>query len=320
MPDVNIRELLVAVIASDGAELQQVSTEAFLTVEDLEAVFAAAPRLQVLNASLMGEGMELLPFLRNDPPYGPMRASQVDVHSVVHVAEEVLADVLALAAAVASHESLKCLNLLQVHFVRGLNALVDAAAELRVSQLCVDGYSCSLDAETPSALTRLLQHGSLTTLKVSNADFGDAPEKSLLELCAALRSCHTLTHLVLGLHPPLGISSRVVTELLGAVGSLPALSVLNLSDSLVQDTTAFGHALGALLGANLPSLHTLHVNFCLLGDEGLAPLLDGLAANTHLRELDCHGNNLSEAFKRDRLWLALAALAARRRRDAQRAV
>ena len=41
-----------------------------------------------------------------------------------------------------------------------------------------------------------------------------------------------------------------------------------------------------------------------------------LTANTHLRELDCRFNELSDAFERDRLAPALAALAARAELDA----
>ena len=84
----------------------------------------------------------------------------------------------------------------------------------------------------------------------------------------------------------------------------------------MHDRAAAGHALGALLGANLPSLRTLRVNRCLLGDEGLAPLLDGLAANTHLRTLQCRINDPGIAFERERLKPALAALAARAALDA----
>ena len=105
---------------------------------------------------------------------------------------------------------------------------------------------------------------------------------------------------------------HIITELLDAAASLPALSELDLSNSRWQDTTAFGRALGALLAANLPNLHTLRVDHCHLGDEGLAPLLDGLAANTHLRELDCYENGISWAFGHNRLTPALAALAAHR--------
>jgi hypothetical protein len=43
--------------------------------------------------------------------------------------------------------------------------------------------------------------------------------------------------------------------------------------------------------------------------------LSGLAANTHLRHLECTLNDRSEAFQRDRLAPALAALAARAEHD-----
>jgi hypothetical protein len=92
---------------------------------------------------------------------------------------------------------------------------------------------------------------------------------------------------------------------------------MDLSHLRAQDTAAFGRALGALLRANLPRLRTLCLRYCGLGDEALAPLLDGLADNTHLRELDCVRNYLlTEAFTRDRLEPALAALAARAALDA----
>ena len=45
----------------------------------------------------------------------------------------------------------------------------------------------------------------------------------------------------------------------------------------------------------------------------MAALLDGLAANTHLRFLDCdYQNDLSAAFVRDRLAPAVAVMVARR--------
>ena len=50
---------------------------------------------------------------------------------------------------------------------------------------------------------------------------------------------------------------------------------------------------------------------CYVEDEFLAPLLDGLAANTHLHRLRCSGNSPIEALARDRLAPAKAALAAR---------
>ena len=299
--------LLVAVIVSDGAQLQEVHTDAYLFVLELEAVFAAAPRLQVLNAGLRGPCTALLRFLRNDPPYGPLRVGDLDVGLV---GEEVADDVHALAAAVRAHESLKRLSLRHVSFARGLNALVDAAAERRISRLSID-HNCSFNAEFVPALARLLRRGSLTYLDVSCNGFPHAQEESVPVLCAALRACRILAHLEVCLRPPGGASHGTVTGLLDAVAYLPALTELDLRFSRVQDPAAFGHCLGALLSANLLSLRTLRVDACQLGDEGLAPLLDGLAANTHLRLLDCLGNYPSETFERDRLEPALAALVAR---------
>jgi hypothetical protein len=48
--------------------------------------------------------------------------------------------------------------------------------------------------------------------------------------------------------------------------------------------------------ANAPALTELDVKGCFLGDIGLGPLLDALAANTHLTKLDCGGNALTQAF------------------------
>ena len=299
VPRLDVKELVLELIVSDGAELQQVNTDFFLEVHDVETVFAAAPRLQALDAKVGGSCTELLPCLRNDPPYGPLRVSQINIRSCV--AE---ADVLALAAAMAAHESLKGLSLLSMNFSRGLNALVDAAAERRFSRLTICHPSAA-DAETVPALARLLQRGSLTVLEVSCPGFPHAEEEKVLELCAALRACRMLTVLYLPLNTPNGVSRRVVTELLDAAASLPALSVLFVGGSRVQDNVAAGQAFGALIAANPPSLRALSVRNCRLGDEGLAPLLDSLAAN-----------NMSEVFERDRLLPALAALAARAELDA----
>ena len=296
-------------IVSDGSELQQISTDWFLAVPNLDRVFAATPRLQELNAPVSDGCTALLPVLRNDPPYGPLRVSGLEVD----FEDNADVDALAFAAAVAAHESLTSLSLANAAFARGVNALVDAATERRISRLEVN--DCALDAETFPALARLLQRGSLTKLELFNCDWFHNAEESVPELCAALRTCRTLTHLKFGLLQFNAASHRTVTELLDAAAALPALSVLDFYGGRVLDTAAFGRALGALLGVNLPSLRNLRVLVEQLGDEALAPLLDGLAANTHLRTLDCWHNDLSEVFKRDRLEPALAALAARAQLD-----
>jgi hypothetical protein len=305
---IRLNALLIDVIVNHGAELEEVEADVFLRIAELgsrAAVFAAAPRLQALD-SLVGQCTALLPFLRNDPPHPPLRVREL----AVHCGGAQPADVLAFAAALIPYEPLKCLNLLDVEFARGLNALVDAATERRVHKLVL--RRCVSDVETVPALARLLQRGSLTKLEICACPgFPLAQEASTPVLCTALRACRTLKRLEFGLNPPDGASRRVVEELLDAATALPVLSELDLSFSEFQDKGHAGRSLGALLAANMPSLHTLRMVFCPLGDEGMTLLLGGLAENTHLRKLNCVGHNLSEAFTRDRLEPALAALAAR---------
>jgi len=296
--------LLLDLIESNGAELQQVSANVFVHMQRIQAVCAAAPRLQALNIRVSGTCQQLLSWLRNFPPV--LRIQELRVHCEGMTA----ADSHALAAAMAAHEPLKGLTLTALQSAPGLNALMNVAVDRRFSRLTLT--DCVLDAETVPLLARLLQRGSLIKLEVACAGFLHAQEASTL-LCAALRTCRTLTQLELQLRPP-NATGRIVTELLDAAASLPALSVLDLSGSRLKDDAAdAGRALGALLAANMPSLRALRVKSCRIGDEGMAALLDGLAANTHLRRLGFRHNNLSDAFKRDRLEPALAALTARRR-------
>ena len=275
----NPNELLVELIESHGAGLEELSTTCFLHGADVSAICAAAPRLQVLNANLSGGCTRVVPALRSG---GPLRVKELSVAFQTAANED---EVLAGAAAVASHESLQRLTVFDVHFPRGLNALVDAAAQRRLPSLMVSDSVVDLDFFL--SLSRLLLQGSLTKLEVHCPGFPFVPDVSVPVLCTSLRLCNTLTHLTLLLNPAGGTSAEVVTELLDAVKELPALSMLSLVLSRFQDVAASGRAFGAFLSANMPSLHILRVAFCDLGDEGLAPILDGLAANTHLRELDC---------------------------------
>jgi hypothetical protein len=100
--------------------------------------------------------------------------------------------------------------------------------------------------------------------------------------------------------------------LLGALTGHPSLRKLDVSFNCAgflaaPVVAAAGAALAALVAANAPALQELHMRYCRLGDAGLAPLADALAHNTHLRVLDCHENELSDAFMRDRLLPAVRA-------------
>lgn len=130
----------------------------------------------------------------------------------------------------------------------------------------------------------------------------------MVQLGAALQGACSLTELSLSCFKQHATHAAVMD----ALKQLPALRSFSLFLNPVPRAhhAAVGAALGALLATNLPGLRILRAAEQ-LGDEGLAPLLDGLAANTHLRELKCGPHDASLAFARDRLEPAMAALAAR---------
>ena len=53
------------------------------------------------------------------------------------------------------------------------------------------------------------------------------------------------------------------------------------------------------MAADTGALRKLDVAHTALGDVGMRPLLDALALNTHLRELNCSDVGMSEVFARD---------------------
>jgi hypothetical protein len=100
-----------------------------------------------------------------------------------------------------------------------------------------------------------------------------------------------------------------------SAAAAPALARLAQADALAQlrithcrwepgweaDATereAFGGALSAIIAADSPALLTLHARGCALGEAGLAPLLEALRRNRHLRELDVACNGGSSWFER----------------------
>jgi hypothetical protein len=97
--------------------------------------------------------------------------------------------------------------------------------------------------------------------------------------------------------------------LLTALVAHPSVRRLDFVGNTVRaaDRARAGASLGALIAANAPALLSLNVSYCALGDEGLGPLVDALATNTHLQTQDCSGNGMSDAFAFNRLMPALLA-------------
>ena len=186
-------------------------------------------------------------------------------------------------------------------------ALVDAVVSRRLRKL-------KLERCTPppaALLARLLAQGSLQALDIRDL-VGDTPlfDAAGAALVAdALRVNTTLTKLVLwGAH--LCLSTRAAELLLGALVGHTSLRELRIvsEETVAEDRVALGAALAALVAADAPALHVLCcASIYHLGDAGLAPIVDALALNRHLRELNVWRSGMSAQFAHERLLPAVRA-------------
>ena len=164
----------------------------------------------------------------------------------------------------------------------------------------------------PTALARLLAGGVLKELYVSRprmpvggAPLLDAAGAALV--AGALRANRTLDTLGL-LNAGLCRDTSATVTLLDALVGHPSLRVLHINYEHEVGLAALAAGLGAIIAANVPALHTLRVMQMPMFDAGLAPLLDALPGNSHLRELDIsYTGALSAEFTRDRLLPAVRA-------------
>jgi hypothetical protein len=199
-----------------------------------------------------------------------------------------------------------------VNVPAALDVVVDAALQLRLTYLKL----CNGDLSPASApaLARVLGGTALRTLSLCGhhtalVDLLDGPAALLLG--NALRANTTLTEATFTC-VNIFRNAATAAALLGSLTAHPSLRKLDISDNNADGlaapvVAAAGAALAALVAANAPALHELHMQYCRLGDAGLGPLVDALPQNTHLRSLECRMNHLSEAFKRDRLLPAVRA-------------
>jgi hypothetical protein len=190
-----------------------------------------------------------------------------------------------------------------------MGALVDAALARRLRELTLD--FCTPPAAAP--LARLLAEGSLVVFDIqyvtepfARTPLFDAAGAALV--ADALRVNTTLTRLDLHCVDLCG-DMRAAGAVLGALVGHQSLRKFTITRQ--RGTAAFGDALAALIAVDAPALHTLVCSCNSLEDAGLAPIVEALALNRHLRELDVrdatYGNRMSEAFARERLLPALRA-------------
>ena len=279
----------------------------------VEAVVAAAPLLQVLTVEFIHcTGFQAPRTLRAQPPFAPLQMRRTlavhfeDVRNKVEAMERFrpFADALADAALQPALQRLYIWNA-DTAIPELMGALADAVVARRLSELTL--VDCMPPAAAP--LARLLANGSLSifnlhpgdpyTGKLTVPQF-DAAGAALV--ADTLRVNTTLTALDIR-RADLCLDVRVACALLGGLVGHRSLRELRLhgEETDEEDCGAFGAALAALIAADAPALHVLDCVNNALGDAGMAPIVEALPLNHHLRELDCRINGMSAAFARDQL-------------------
>lgn len=183
-----------------------------------------------------------------------------------------------------------------------LDALVNAALARQLQELSF--LLCPPPSGAP--LARLLRGGTLTTLEFSASEVALFETAAAALVADALRATTALTALKL-LRARLCEDMHAAGVLLGALVGHPSLRSLSLVYEDAADRTALGALLAPLIVADAPALQKLSFFGSKLGDKGLAPLMDVLSRNTHLRSLDLRNTDYSEAFARERLLPAVRA-------------
>jgi hypothetical protein len=303
----SLRELHMGhVYASDEQEM-------FVTLDQL---VGAAPRLQLLAAAEVSctweEAQWVLGMPCEDHAWAPLRLRSLtvdarsDADNNLDPAERAPYSDDALQDAALQ----PTLSELDIHGANTdqrevLDIFVDAMLARRaLNTLRLTG--CTPPAAVP--LARMLAGDAVVKLSwydtAERAPLFDADGAALV--ADALRATTALTSLDLnssGLCRNMSAAATVLSALVGH----PSLRSLALCDEHVAEPRALGALLAALVAADTPALQGLRVIGISLGDGGLAPLVDALPRNRHLRSLDVFYNDMSKAFARERLLPAVRA-------------
>jgi hypothetical protein len=317
LPECGLRWATIRRIAAANAatlrELRFEQSSAPQRCECLVEVLRAAPQLRLLETDVHCLTLEEAQrVLRREPPFGALRMRRLGVNLTGNEDGAVAVLMLAadLAASTATFTGLR-LHSAPLHDQAALDAVVDAA--LPRSLLTVEFFHCGLSRSSAPALARLLHGSALTHFAVRDQYGGnllDEPAAALLG--AALRASTSLTSLSLQ-NVWLWSRPAAAVALIDAVTAHPRLRTLNLAGNEIgDDADAYaqlvaGAALSRLLLADAPALQTLRIGGCNLRNAGWGPVFDALPRNTHLRELNCDNNLMTEAVARDLLLPAVRA-------------
>jgi hypothetical protein len=263
----------------------------------VEAMVRAAPQLELLEVDVLCGAEHARRLLRNEPPLGVVRV----VCLVLDAGDA--ATLLALAADVPAHVSLRCLGLsgIPLDALGVLDAVVDAALAHRLEQVIF--LNSDLSPASAPALARLLGGCDCTSLYIlGSAAPGLLDGPAAARLSIALRKNSVLTHFTLR-DANLWQDAAGASLLLGALIAHPSVQSLDVGCNDVSEANkaAAGCALAALIAADAAALEELDVSHSSLGDAGMGHAIDALSSNTHLRTLKCTDNDMTDEFVRARL-------------------
>jgi hypothetical protein len=282
---------------------------ACFTPSRLLALLRAAPQLRLLTADVECDDFDdaaVRQMLRNEGAFAPLRLRRFQAESTPATAPAL--DGISFAADLAAHESLEQLELCGFALdAAALDAVVGAALARRL--YAVTFTTCTLSATCAPALARLLSGDELRFFSVFNMDdtymmLAGAAGALLGDVLRANDKLMRLSLLNCGIWHDAAAGAALV----GALTAHRSLQHVDLScNSAGAHAAAAGAAFAALIAADAPALTTLRVKVSTLGDEGLGPVVDALAGNTHLRTLHIDNNDMTEAFARNRLLPAVRA-------------
>jgi hypothetical protein len=301
-----LRDVLAA-NADTLHELRCLRGPTFMSVPQLEALLSAAPQLRVCETDVViYDAAEARRAFRNEGVFGPLRMQSAWLH--LHDADA--ATLVPLFAALAAHASLVKLVLYGAHFhvPAVLGAFVDAALSLPLLR-AVTFSGCRLVPASVPALARLLSSGTLSELSLHNTALALLDAPAALLLGDALRANTTLTSLTLN-YARLWNDRAAAAALLSALtghASLRQLGATGERHLWQEDMLHAGALFGALIAADAPALTALDVSNSFLYDAGMRPLFEALPGNSHLRELNCSLNDITNAFAADVLLPAVRA-------------
>jgi hypothetical protein len=313
---------LLRVLTANADSLRELHLSLLQLPQSCATFFmGAAPLLQMLTCEETRCTWEDAPMmLRGEPPCAPLHLSGLlevcfdnENDYTIGGMERFGPFAAALAdAALQPALSRLCLEYADVAQPAVMGALADAAVARRLRELKLQ--DCTPPAAAP--LARLLAEGSLAALQLCRFDWGRPTplfdDAGAALVADALRMNTTLTTLELGTGD-LCFNLHVARQVLGALVGHPCLRELHVVQEYPLDHNndnyfiELGGALAAVIAADAPALHVFECSSNSLDDVGLTPIVEALTLNRHLRTLDVDGNDMSEAFARERLLPAVRA-------------